>query len=198
MGLLIEKKPKHEHQVLTEEKLDDIGSRLDHTPRKSLKHLAQVTGVSESSERWTTQLLKCRPYKTTLFYTLQLHDSASRVHFCRWFLQSIIKGGINLQFAFFSDEAWVHLQGYINMQSNHYWSSQNPHLTHEVLHSVKVGVWYAESARRIVGLVFFNRIISCFQFNRRRKTLWLVSVRLSYCPHCMYVCAGFVHCLREQ
>jgi DNA-binding IclR family transcriptional regulator len=37
--------------VLTEEKLDDIGARLEHTPRKSLKHIAQETGVSKSSAR---------------------------------------------------------------------------------------------------------------------------------------------------
>jgi DeoR/GlpR family transcriptional regulator of sugar metabolism len=37
--------------VLTEEKLDDIGARLEHTPRKSLKRLAQETGVSKSSAR---------------------------------------------------------------------------------------------------------------------------------------------------
>jgi hypothetical protein len=41
--------------VLTEEKLDDIGARLEHTPRKSLKRLAQETGESESSARRTTQ-----------------------------------------------------------------------------------------------------------------------------------------------
>jgi hypothetical protein len=28
--------------------------------------------------------------------------------------------------------------------------------------------------------------------NRRSKTLWLVSARLGYCPHCTYVYAGFV------
>jgi transposase len=57
-GLLIDKKEKHKCQVLTEEKLDDIGARLKHTPRKSLKHLAQETGVSKSSARTATQLLK--------------------------------------------------------------------------------------------------------------------------------------------
>jgi DNA-binding MurR/RpiR family transcriptional regulator len=51
--------------MLSEEKLDDIGARLEHTPRKSLKHLAQETGVSESSVGRVTQLLKFRPYKTT-------------------------------------------------------------------------------------------------------------------------------------
>jgi transposase len=53
-GLLIGKKPKHKDHLLTEEKLDDIGARLEHTPRKSLKRLAQETGVSKSSARTTT------------------------------------------------------------------------------------------------------------------------------------------------
>jgi hypothetical protein len=44
--------------VLIEERLGDMGDRLEHTPRKSLKHLAQETGVSKSSARMTTQLLK--------------------------------------------------------------------------------------------------------------------------------------------
>jgi hypothetical protein len=41
--LLIHKKSKHERRVLTEEKLDDIGTRFQRTPRKSLKRLAEVT-----------------------------------------------------------------------------------------------------------------------------------------------------------
>jgi hypothetical protein len=44
--------------VLTEEKLDDIGARIEHTPRKSLKCVAQEIGVSNSSARTATQLLK--------------------------------------------------------------------------------------------------------------------------------------------
>jgi hypothetical protein len=44
------------------------------------------------------------------------------------------------------------------MQNNLYWSSQNLHLTHEVLlHSVKVGVWFALIAGRIVGPVFLTK-----------------------------------------
>jgi hypothetical protein len=46
------------------------------------------------------------------------------------------------------------------MQRNSYWSSQNLHLTHEVLpHTVKIGVWCAVSARRILGHVPFNKTI---------------------------------------
>jgi transposase len=47
-GLLIDKKTKHKRPVLAEEKLDDTGARLEHTPRKSLKHLAEGTGVSKN------------------------------------------------------------------------------------------------------------------------------------------------------
>jgi hypothetical protein len=56
-------KKQKQRQVLTEEKLDDIVPRLEHTLRKSLKRLAQETGVSKSNAKTTTQLLKLRPYK---------------------------------------------------------------------------------------------------------------------------------------
>jgi transposase len=65
-GLLIDKKHKHKRRVLTKEKLDDIGARIEHIPRKSQKCLNQETGVSKSSARTATQLLKFRPYKTTV------------------------------------------------------------------------------------------------------------------------------------
>jgi hypothetical protein len=62
-GHTIHKKQKHKRRVLTEEKLDDIGARLEHTPRKSSKRLAQATGVSHSCARRTTKILKLRSYK---------------------------------------------------------------------------------------------------------------------------------------
>jgi hypothetical protein len=45
-GLLVDKKQKHKRRVRTEEKLDDIEARTEHTPRKSLKRLALETRVS--------------------------------------------------------------------------------------------------------------------------------------------------------
>jgi hypothetical protein len=52
-GLLIDKKQKHKRGFLTE-KLDDIGSRLEHTPRKSLKLPARERGVSKCNPRTGT------------------------------------------------------------------------------------------------------------------------------------------------
>jgi transposase len=64
-GFLTDKKQKHMRRVLTKENVDDTGTRLEHTPRKSLKRLAHEILVSQSSARRATQLLKLRPYKTT-------------------------------------------------------------------------------------------------------------------------------------
>jgi hypothetical protein len=73
--VLIDKKQKHKRRVLTEEKLDDTGTRLEHTPRKSLKRLAQETGVSKSSARRATQLLELRTHKKTVVHA---HLAAAR------------------------------------------------------------------------------------------------------------------------
>jgi hypothetical protein len=121
--------------------------------------------VSKTSTRTVTQLLKLRPHKTTVIHALQSRDPGSRVHFCNSFLQPVVEGELDPQLTFFSHEAWFHLQGYINMQNNRYWSSQNPHLTHEVpLHPVKVGIWCTVSARRIVGPVVFYEKNNCGRY----------------------------------
>ncbi|PNF13606.1 hypothetical protein B7P43_G17663 [Cryptotermes secundus] len=149
----------------------DTGAKLEHT----LKHPAQEIGVSKSSA------LKLTPYKTTAIHNLQPRDSASRVHFCSWFPQSVAEGETDPQFTCLSNEARFHLQGYINMQNNRYWSSQDPHLTHEAsLHTVRDGVLCAISARRIAETVTFNETINyeryswpvLFRVNRRRQNLW--------------------------
>jgi hypothetical protein len=69
-GLLINKKQK------LSRKLDDRGARLEHTPRKLLKRLAQETGESKSNARTATQFLKLKPYKTTVIHALQPHNPA--------------------------------------------------------------------------------------------------------------------------
>ena len=57
-GYVKNRKVNHRRKVLTEETLDEIGDRLEHTLQKSLKRLLQETGVSVSSVQRTTKLLK--------------------------------------------------------------------------------------------------------------------------------------------
>ena len=54
------KKPQVNKLVLTEEKLDEIGFRLEQSPQKSLCQLAQQVGVSKSSVQHATKFLKLK------------------------------------------------------------------------------------------------------------------------------------------
>jgi hypothetical protein len=62
---LISQETKLKRRVLTEEMLDDIGARLEHKLRKSMKRLAQETGVAKSSARTAKKLPKFRRYKNS-------------------------------------------------------------------------------------------------------------------------------------
>ena len=57
-GSVKNRKVNRRCHVLTEEILDEIGERLEHTPNNSLKCLSQKTGVSVSSVQRVTKLLK--------------------------------------------------------------------------------------------------------------------------------------------
>ena len=59
-GSVKNRKVKRRRHVLTEETLDEIGERLEHTPQKSLKRLSKKTGVSVSPVQRATKLLKLR------------------------------------------------------------------------------------------------------------------------------------------
>jgi hypothetical protein len=48
--------------------LDDIGARLESSPRKALIRLPKETSVSERTTSRATKLLKVRPYKTKDVY----------------------------------------------------------------------------------------------------------------------------------
>jgi hypothetical protein len=126
--------------VLAEEKLDEIGARLEPSAR-SLRRLAQETGVSKTSARSATKLLKLRPYRTVVVYALKARDPVARSNFCNWFLQPVHDGEVDPQLLLFSDEAWFCLRGEVNSQNNRYWSAENPRLIREFpLHDEKIGV----------------------------------------------------------
>jgi hypothetical protein len=74
---------------------------------------------------------------------------------------------VDPDFVFYTDEARFHLSGYMNSQNNSYWSAENPHSIHEApLHDVKIGVWCAISAHRIIGPVFFQETINSKRYAR--------------------------------
>jgi hypothetical protein len=67
--------------VVTEEKLNETGTRLEHTPLKSLRHLAHETSISKSSEAKGMKLLELWPCKV-----MQLAGLISATDFCIQFM----------------------------------------------------------------------------------------------------------------
>jgi hypothetical protein len=52
------------------------------------------------------------------------------------------------------DETWFQLSGSVNVQNTRYGVTENPHTIHKVqLHGQKMGVWYADGGRRIIGSI---------------------------------------------
>lgn len=93
--------------------------------KKSLRELKQVKHISLYSAFKATKLLGLTPYKIQKSYKTAPNNPHSRLHYCQW-----LKGSKNntvnvLDTAFFSDEAWFHLSGYVYSQNSLFWSTQN-------------------------------------------------------------------------
>jgi hypothetical protein len=80
-GSLLDKKPDRKQTVLTEETLDNIGARLETSPRKSLKQLVQETCFKNI---WTKghKIVKTVTIQETVIHALKEHDPAVRISFC--------------------------------------------------------------------------------------------------------------------
>jgi hypothetical protein len=81
--------------------------------------------------------------------------------FCSWLLHNVHNGIIDPNLFFMSDEAWFHVSGYVNAQNSSIWDTENPHVLHQrPLHDIKVGVWRAVTARRVIGPIFFEDTVN--------------------------------------
>jgi transposase len=78
-GEVMDRKPERPRRVLTEEKLGAIAARLERSPHKSLKRLAEEMGVSKGTMRTATKLLKLRLHTTRLMHSLQPRDPVCRL-----------------------------------------------------------------------------------------------------------------------
>ncbi|KAJ4445408.1 hypothetical protein ANN_07213, partial [Periplaneta americana] len=61
-GSILDKKRRVKRRVLTEEKVGEVGERLEHSPQKSLLRIAQETAISMTSAWRATKLLKLKPH----------------------------------------------------------------------------------------------------------------------------------------
>jgi hypothetical protein len=147
--------------VFTGEKLEDIRARLEIRPRKYLRRLSQETGVSIVSACKASKVIKFRPHRVRVVHELKPADAPQTIRFCNWMLKNVYDGLVDPQLLFITDEAYFHLSGYVNIQNTRIWSVENPHSVHQIpLHDIKIGVWCAVSARRIVGPILYHEIMN--------------------------------------
>ncbi len=100
-------------------------------------------------------------YLSTIFPSLLQHelkeiDNPYRITFCKCLLQFTKNNLSKLDTFFYSDESWLHLDGYVYSQNFRLWSSENPHEFPTIsLHPLKIEVRCTMSCVCIVGLIFF-------------------------------------------
>jgi hypothetical protein len=64
-------------------------ARLEHTPQKPLRCLAQETSILKLSAAKVMKMLKLLPYTATIVHALKPRGLANRINFCNSFLQSV-------------------------------------------------------------------------------------------------------------
>jgi hypothetical protein len=65
---------------ITEDRVDKTEAPSEHSPWRSLRCLAQESGISKSSTAKVMKLFKLWPHKTTVNCALQPHDLTSKVN----------------------------------------------------------------------------------------------------------------------
>ena len=90
-GSVLNKKRHRTKTVLTEAKLDYIGAILEHSPQKSLKTLAQQTGMSVSSARKAKLLLHFECNAITPVHAPKESDSLLPMNYCSRSSESVDK-----------------------------------------------------------------------------------------------------------
>jgi transposase len=104
-GSVLDKKKLCPKRALTEQRLEDIRVRMEISPRKSSRRVAQECNISKSSVLRGLKALKFHPYKASLVQKLNPADPVALINFCRWTLQCVHDGIIDPTLLFISDEA---------------------------------------------------------------------------------------------
>jgi hypothetical protein len=82
--------------------------------------------VSASRAGHEIKLLDVHPYMTTVVHKPYRIHRTARVNFVNGYLHGVKIGETEATFVLLSDEAWIHLSGYVNSQNTRHWTAGNP------------------------------------------------------------------------
>jgi hypothetical protein len=159
--------------VLTAETLMNIQAAVYESPHISVRKISRQVNASKTTVHVALrQHLGMYPFRASVTHQLLPHDFPARVFFCEWISEVLEYEPAFLERCFFSDEAWFHLDGFVNSQNFRQWSTDNPRLIIErPLHPQKIGVWSAMSSRRIFFLFFEQTVNSSLHSLRKKCSL---------------------------
>lgn len=140
--------------VRDEETIEEVRLSIRQNPSLSVRKRSQQLQIKKSSLHVILKKdLRLKAYKIQLVQELKPTDYLNRVTF----VQEMMNRFRNFNNILFSDEANFHLNGHVNKQNCRYWAPDNPKLKHQrPLHSPKLIVWAAMSARGLIGPYFFE------------------------------------------
>ncbi len=96
-----------------------ISDSIDDAVHLSMRRCAQSLNLSQTTVQRLLKELKVYPYHLSPLQELKPSDYRCRVNFYCWLLH-LMDGGNNISIfdtSFYSDDAWFHLDGYINSQN---------------------------------------------------------------------------------
>jgi hypothetical protein len=104
------------------------------------------------TNKHATELLQLHPHRTILGHKLYGTDHKARPKSVNCYPHRVHAGIMYNILILFNGNAWFHLNGHVNSHNNN-----SPMSIHEQpLHGVNVHVWFAMSASRIIGPIFFS------------------------------------------
>jgi hypothetical protein len=112
------------------EDLDYVCVWLEQSPRESLVSQACMSYLNAQG---TVKKLNLWLYHIHIVHKLIEPDKTKCLQYCKRFQAFVEENGMNLLGRiFFRDEAWSHLDRYVNCQSSRIWSSKNRYLFYKV------------------------------------------------------------------
>jgi inhibitor of nuclear factor kappa-B kinase subunit alpha len=132
----------------------------------STTQLATLTGYSQSTVcRILKKKLRMRPYRMKIVQQLLPGDLKQRLKFSQWFLHQMELSDDFLPRVLWTDEAYVHLNGYINTKNCIIWGTEKPsNKVQKPLHPQKVLVWCGFTADFILTPFFIDGNLNGCQY----------------------------------
>lgn len=151
---------------VTESNAEAVQQVIQQRPRTSVRRVASCTGLRRmSTHRLMRHSLQMFPYKIQTHQPLSPNAINARYNFANAMLQLVDDGELDVGNIWFSDEAYFHLDGYVNKQNSRIWRSENPHIAEPAsLHSPKIMVWAAVSSKGIIGPFFREQPINAVRY----------------------------------